>query len=488
MARRSGRRPRPERRPAIRVRMYRQGLGDCFLVSLLRPRPPHFHMMIDCGVILGTANARGRLERVVRDVIATTGGRINVLAVTHEHYDHVAAFTLLPELFAPTGSGAGSDEGKLGVDQVWFAWTEDPADTLAGQIREDRERRQEALANFAARLAGLRAAAGTMAAEDDDFGLGFFGAGKGGKPGATADAMARAAAFAPAGKTLYLLPGALQAPEAAPELRVFVLGPPRDADVLRKLDSRTEVYHLGEAYLLDAVSFAAGDGDIRPGKDPAAPFGRDWVTSLSAIEQGKAAGTTAAFIRQHYFGTGAASAPLDPSWRRIDQAWLDSADRLALALDSATNNTSLALAIEPAGCGKVLLFPADAQVGNWLSWQDLSWRVEGAEVTGEDLLRRTAFYKVGHHGSHNATLRAKGLEMMQETGLVAFVPVDREMAVRKHWNRMPLPGLIDALRDRCGDHLIRLDEPLPPGLADVRASRGTFAEGDPLYYEWELPL
>jgi hypothetical protein len=44
------------------------------------------------------------------------------------------------------------------------------------------------------------------------------------------------------------------------------------------------------------------------------------------------------------------------------------AGRLALQLDSDTNNTSLVLAFELGKSGRVLLFPGDAQVGNWLSW------------------------------------------------------------------------------------------------------------------------
>ena len=53
------------------------------------------------------------------------------------------------------------------------------------------------------------------------------------------------------------------------------------------------------------------------------------------------------------------------------------ASDLALQLDSVTNNTSLVLAIERIADGKVLLFPADAQEGNWLSWHDekMKWKV-----------------------------------------------------------------------------------------------------------------
>ena len=69
------------------------------------------------------------------------------------------------------------------------------------------------------------------------------------------------------------------------------------------------------------------------------------------------------------------------AWRRVDGDWLQVASDLALQLDSATNNTSLALAIERIADGKVLLFPADAQQGNWLSWHD-------AAMTNKDIKRR----------------------------------------------------------------------------------------------------
>ena len=74
------------------------------------------------------------------------------------------------------------------------------------------------------------------------------------------------------------------------------------------------------------------------------------------------------------------------------------------------------LAIERVADGKVLLFPADAQEGNWLSWHDDEDEVEvtggagAGTVTAADLLARTVFYKVGHHSSHNATAKGKGLE------------------------------------------------------------------------------
>ena len=62
-----------------------------------------------------------------------------------------------------------------------------------------------------------------------------------------------------------------------------------------------------------------------------------------------------------------ATAPTAQDWRRIDGDWAAGAAAFALQLDSDTNNTSLALAFELPG-GRVLLFPGDAQVGNWESW------------------------------------------------------------------------------------------------------------------------
>src|SRR5262249_42885995 len=111
--------------------------------------------------------------------------------------------------------------------------------------------------------------------------------------------------------------------------------------------------------------------------------------------------------------------------------------------------------------GDVLLFAADAQVGNWLSWQGLSWTIGDRTVTGPDLLRRTIFYKVGHHGSHNATLKENGLELMQRLQ-VAMLPVDQDMAKKKRWLNMPLDELVATLDDRTEGAVLRMDRPVPP--------------------------
>jgi hypothetical protein len=132
------------------------------------------------------------------------------------------------------------------------------------------------------------------------------------------------------------------------------------------------------------------------------------------------------------------------------------------------------IALEMAS-GEVLLFAADAQVGNWLSWQDLSWTVNGKQVTGPELLSRAVFYKVGHHGSHNATLRDEGLEEMTQLR-VAMIPVDHDMALKKRWGAMPFDALMERLSQLAKDAVVRIDQPLPPG------TRAEIKE-DPLYFE-----
>jgi beta-lactamase superfamily II metal-dependent hydrolase len=119
----------------------------------------------------------------------------------------------------------------------------------------------------------------------------------------------------------------------------------------------------------------------------------------------------------------------------------------------------------------MLLFPGDAQAGNWSSWKDVSWTVEnGCEeetVTGLDLVQRTAFYKVGHHGSHNGTL----LEYLRQMrgDLVAMIPVNEAWAKGKKGWEHPGRELFQELEAQTGGRIIRADtgvqEVKPPALS-----------------------
>ena len=186
----------------------------------------------------------------------------------------------------------------------------------------------------------------------------------------------------------------------------------------------------------------------------------------------------------------------------------------------------LALEFGKPGEGKVALFVGDAQVGNWLSWTDQPYKAEGRSTTINDLFGRTILYKVGHHGSHNATLKRDsrhptaadkfgspyGLELMPST-LLAMIPVDRAAAEKKMpipWH-MPHPPLYESLLRKTAGRVLRADglDPEPgvkgpqalgppkdgsldkiPGLSETfwREAKTRFKDGEktrpcPLYYD-----
>jgi hypothetical protein len=174
---------------------------------------------------------------------------------------------------------------------------------------------------------------------------------------------------------------------------------------------------------------------------------------------------TRALIERTYLNPKAA-------WRRIDGDWLAAAEELALNLDSDTNNTSLVLAFEwgAPGKGVVLLFAGDAQVGNWLSWWDQKYG--DRKLTADDLLSREVLYKVGYHGSHNATVcrdprdQSSGapFELESMNGIIAMVPVDWDAAQKKMpdpW-RMPHEPLYRRLREKAQRRVLRSDRVVTP--------------------------
>ena len=420
----------------IKVRMYRQGLGDCFLITIPRRNNTPFYAVIDCGVILGTQNAGQIMTGVVEHIIQTTGGHVDLVAATHEHWDHISGFGQAREIW--------TDKNRLTVGQVLLSWAEDPKDPLARKLRTQRQALKIALQAASSRM---RLAGATAAAEEVTSLLDFFGA-----AGTTADALETVRELSE--DVRYCKPKDAPIQIEGSDVKIYVLGPPPDEKLIKKYNpSKREP----ETYGIDTINnYLNALQPTLTDTDPETPFDERFQIPLNMAQQ-------MPFFQQRYWGEDADSDEKSQAWRRIDGSWLDSSSSLALQLDSATNNTCLVLAFE-LGDGDVLLFAADAQVGNWLSWQDLKWNVDGAEVTGPDLLRRTIFYKVGHHGSHNATLRELGLEKMESLKL-AFVPVDRAMAVKKRWNQMPLNELMKRLNEITEDRVVRIDENIPAKLS-----------------------
>ena len=110
------------------------------------------------------------------------------------------------------------------------------------------------------------------------------------------------------------------------------------------------------------------------------------------------------------------------------------------------------MAIQFEDSERVLLFPGDAEFGNWQSWHlNMEWpvKINGQFINknAEYLLNKTVFYKVGHHLSQNGTAKGKGIEMMTSGDLTAMATLDFKKINGTWLNTMP--------NDLLGAELIR---------------------------------
>ncbi|MEX2552024.1 MAG: hypothetical protein WD627_03355, partial [Actinomycetota bacterium] len=343
---------------SVRVRMYRQGLGDCFLLTFTTDAQP-VHLLIDCGVLKGTPESKERMLAVAENVRETTGGRLDVLVATHEHWDHLSGFLQAQEVF-----------DKLRVARVWTAWTEDPEDELAKELGIRKAKALHALAGAQRRLHAAGSKNGKRVSMQLDALLGFNGElGAEGRP-TTSKALEWVKSREPADLS-FLRPGEeISGLPGMNGVRIYILGPPHDRRLIKRSDpskKHPEVYELAGDMSADLGFMAAAEALDRGESPEEQPF-EDW------FRIGEQEASDHPFFLEHY------SSDRD-EWRRIEDDWLGVSARLALQLDSDTNNTSLVLAFELGDGGPVLLFPGDAQVGSWLSWEPLEWRITEGNVT-----------------------------------------------------------------------------------------------------------
>lgn len=404
---------------SVTVRMYRIGHGDCFLIAFATADPNKpVYVLIDCGYKPGSpAYINTKAREIGQHIVAATGGRVHVAVITHEHQDHVNGIT-------------AANFAGLTIDHAWFAWTEDPEDDVANDLR--KKFKDKLLGLIGARMRLAAAGDVKQAARLDEF-ISFEFGGDDDEAFNPAEMTAMLGAAAGGGSAnkksmklfkdlandiRYLRPHEeiLTLPGMA-GTRVFVLGPPKDPDLLKTLDPEgDEEFHGHALSSASAGNYfaAAARSDAKAGGAP--PFANRYViASKKALGDRQHGG----FFKTRYGGEKVpASRSLSaargeyeiddsPAWRRIDTEWLYSSEQLALDMNGQTNNSSLVLAFELGKGGKVLLFAADAQRGNWLSWADAGWKDGKETVTTKDLLSRTVLYKAGHHCSHNATLNGK---------------------------------------------------------------------------------
>jgi hypothetical protein len=163
----------------------------------------------------------------------------------------------------------------------------------------------------------------------------------------------------------YLNAGAsIRLGNIVPGLRITVLGPPtleQDPRVARQVEDHPEYWMMALRDSLDAVA-PAEPPSTTPDDVPPGPV--RWLVEHLTVQKAH------------------------------------SMARLVRRLDDALNNTSLILLLEVGGVS--MLLPGDAQIENW------SWTLD--KLADDEALKKklTAIdlYKVGHHGSRNATPRS----------------------------------------------------------------------------------
>jgi hypothetical protein len=431
---------------SVRIRMCRQGLGDCFLLTFTNHLQKNFNLLIDCGV-LPASGGDGRLKTIVQGLLAETGGRLDAIAITHEHADHISGFK--EENF--TWIGPDGQEQIPNIGQVWMPWTENPDDKQVKEILN----KVNAL-SFGAMVPALAADPEERTQIQDILlfqGIEFQsetqqGASGNGDFGTTYHISVNLVKIMESMRKRVTKPTYLTQRDVIPlpefGLKFYCLGPSKDIPMLggsgavepeMKLN-RTNAYLAAAAKFaknnLDDTTSILSEAEVKELDELSQPFGRVKMIKLSDIKQCSLPDNKKIYSKEiqeaakyfdRVYGLGNKDSE-GPRWRRIDTDWMQSGGMIALQQVSIINNTSLVLAIELTDTGQVLLFCGDAEQENWHTWKN-----DHADV--KDLLARTVVYKVGHHGSINATDRVMLKDQMTNKDLVALIPADVAVAHSK---------------------------------------------------------
>jgi hypothetical protein len=347
------------------IRMYNVGFGDCFLLSFpyTKAKGGGRHLLIDFGSFPKPKGApKGFMEDIANDIKARCqGGRLAVVA-THRHADHINGFTT-----SAKGTASGDIIRALKPELVVQPWTEDPD---AAQDAHKPALRQAALAfhkslaamqSFAAALVPRLERLPAFVPRDLRDRLAFTGEDAVKNVKAVKNLMTMGKR-----KAQYVHAGTASGLETfLPGVTIHVLGPPtlaEEPDIGSYAKKSPEYWLRRRQIALQAGGPGRGRAADRP------PF-----PGAERRPKGRFPAHAAWFIA------------------RLRQAYADELLGIVTELDDVMNNTSIILLVEVAG--QKLLFPGDAQLENW-TYALRQYR---------KLLDGVTVYKVGHHGSLNAT-------------------------------------------------------------------------------------
>jgi beta-lactamase superfamily II metal-dependent hydrolase len=379
-------------RGRLRLRMYQVGFGDCFLLSIPRG-DDHKHILIDCGVhAKGHIKDAGNVDRmtnVVANIAEVTGRKLALVIATHAHQDHISGFASEMDTFE-----------AFEVGEVWLPWLEDPKDKKAVKLRDKRMALAETLRrHFAAKPPDQILSDIVLNATGMELGATAAAASQNAKAMDLLQSGFRSKA------TVRYLKADDEFNDAAgvKGLDVRVLAPPTDESFLSRMNPPK-----GEHFISAIAGDVAGSQPAKTGL-----FGQKWI---------------------------APAALFSPDERKeLAERVAIPDSELALTLDKILNNTSV-VGLFTFG-RQCMLFPGDAQWGNWQSWLDKA----------DDLLAPLTCYKVGHHGSVNATPK-RAVEAMKSGKLVAMASTQSTP-----FPSIPEKELVDALRAQTAKQYVQSD-------------------------------
>jgi len=428
----------------IRVRMYCVGFGDFFLVTFPCDGGDA-HVLIDCGVTTGST---GVIDQCVTDVLNETGGKLALIIATHKHMDHLKGFDSSSSTFKQFNHiGAIWLSNRLDPKNETAVALTNQLESVATQLRTqltlrlNAAKEKEEKEDEVARAAMLKISDALGFDLDEETGLPVAGGGYNDR----ALKLLREDLKPAHAERGYYQGG--DKPFMPPELAgvtADILSPaPFGDDKYSVTDNRPEQYiaALHESGVPSGATIDPFDDMTR------------WTASAAAYRD-------EAFLEFHVEDLGRQKA------RELFEERIASmqSDALAAAADSADgtlNNQSLVVLFTFKG--KRLLFVGDAQWGNWCNWlyQDVvKGKDPGITETARQILGSLDFYKVGHHGSTNATPIPAVGALNQECSGMCSTSIHNawQLGTKKNIKfEVPRAELMQHLEERTGSRVVRSD-------------------------------
>jgi hypothetical protein len=376
----------PMKVKAARLRAYNVGFGDCLLLKLTYDDRAESTrcLLFDFGSTRKPDSAGpDHMEVIARDIAAESLGKLAMVVATHRHSDHISGFG---------DNTTGPIIAGLNPSLVVQPWTEDPdlpvdATGPVRGVRGQHAALTRSLTHMHAFAAGAAVEAGRLAALD-------------GFPPSLAERLS------------FL--GETNLKNTAAVKRLMTMGERR---IYAKYGDRLPVVRLIPDVTIDVIgppTLAQAPAIATMARTNANEFwqlaGR-WGSAVAKGDPPPGAATLAPLFPRAALGR----VPQAARWLvpQLTRAYADDMLSILRVMDDVLNNTSLILLVQIGGArGTLLLFPGDAQIENWS--YALFDAPDHEKVRAR--LARTNVYKVGHHGSLNATPKTlwKGFRHRQD--------------------------------------------------------------------------